>query len=214
MQEHWNRRFAETAADELTWFTERPEHSLRLIEAHSPGPTASVVDVGAGNGLLVDHLLRRHYRDVTLVDLSDEGLAQTRTRLGPTVGDLPAYVTADIREWQPGRSFDIWHDRALFHFMVEEGDRAAYLRALDLGTRPGSLVILSTFAPDGPESCSGLPVRRYDAAALSAVLGPRFDLIHAERTVHVTPRGAEQVFTVAAFRRVVRDLEQGGESGA
>ncbi len=199
LQQHWNRRFSDSAPESLTWFTKAPDHSLALIDRFGPGKDASVIDVGAGNGRLADHLLARGYRDITLLDLSQTALEQTRARLGKDTRNVEL-LACDITTWSPARQFDIWHDRAVFHFMIGKDAQNGYLRALRAATRPGSTIIMATFSPEGPEKCSGLPVQRYDAAALAQRLGPPFTLLFDDRFDHITPGGGRQNFTIAAFR--------------
>lgn len=160
----------------------------------------SLVDIGAGAAALADALLDRGWRDLTLVDISEPALEASRLRLGEKAGRV-CWAVADIRHWRPGRTFDVWHDRAVFHFLAEASDRAGYKRALAEGTRPGGRVILATFAPDGPDKCSGLPVQRYDAASLAGELGGDFKLIDDWRETHVTPWGSEQRFQWCMFER-------------
>ena len=160
-----------------------------------------MLGVGGGASVLVAALLELGYLDLTVLDLSATALEQARTELGDRAGAV-RWVRADVRHWSPPVAYDVWHDRAVFHFHVEPADRAAYLATLRAATVPGSLVVLATFAPDGPASCSGLPVRRYDAAQLAAALGPDYAPVQAGREEHRTPWGAVQPFTRAAFRRL------------
>ena len=198
---HWDHAFEAREETALTWHQEVPQPSLELIETHGPGPGASVIDIGAGTARLVDALLDRGYADITLLDVSETALAATRARLGPR-GASVAFVAADIAEWRPERRWDLWHDRAVMHFLVDEADQAAYRAALLAGTQAGSVVVLGTFSPEGPDRCSGLPVRQWTGAALLSFLGrERFDLLDARPHMHVTPRGARQAFEFSVFRR-------------
>ncbi|NOX73585.1 MAG: class I SAM-dependent methyltransferase [Alphaproteobacteria bacterium] len=145
---HWNSRFATTDPEALTWFDPDAGITVGLLERFGGGEISDLIDVGAGNSRLVDELLAKGVKDLTLFDLSDEALAQTRTRLGPRAGDV-AFLAGDIRDWQPKRQWNIWHDRAVFHFMVSDEDQAAYISNLDLATRAGALILLATFQPGG-----------------------------------------------------------------
>ena len=205
MQHHWDKRFADTNPEALTWFQPEAARSLALIEDHAGGSARSLIDVGAGNSRLVDGLLARDWRDITLVDLSSVALAQTRARLGAAARDV-SFIAADLTAWTPARCWDVWHDRAVFHFMVTKAAQSAYLDALRAGTRAGATVVMATFSPDGPSKCSGLPVQQYSAATLAARLGNTFSLLHDEPYDHVTPKGGVQKFTLAVFRR------RGGEN--
>ena len=198
--DHWRQVYEAKRPDQLSWFQASPAPSLEALDRLGVGPGMSLVDVGAGASSLADALLDRGWEDLTLVDISDAALEASRLRLGPGASKL-GWEAADITNWRPGRTFDVWHDRAVFHFLTQPGDRAAYRRALIEGTHPGSRVILATFAPDGPDKCSGLPVRRYDAAALAAELGNQFRLADDWRETHVTPSGSDQRFQWAVFSR-------------
>lgn len=197
---HWEKVYAEKSPKEVSWYQPRPERSLALIQATGLGPEAALIDVGGGASTLVDNLLQSGYRDLAVLDISGAALAHTRQRLGPAAAEV-AWYEADVTEFRPPRAFDIWHDRAVFHFLTEAADRAAYLEALRAGLRPGGHLILATFALDGPEKCSGLPVQRYDAAALAATLGADFELLGEESEAHLTPAEATQRFGYFHFRR-------------
>jgi len=146
-------------------------------------------------------LLRRGYDNVTVADISAEALTQARANLGEVVSRV-SWVEADVRNHDFGRRFDLWHDRALFHFMVEQDDREGYFSTLDRALHPGGHLILATFGPEGPTECSGLPVRRYDADSISATLGNKFALISSRTTEHRTPSGRSQQFLYAHLRRI------------
>ncbi len=196
-RQHWDGVYATKAEMEVSWYQASPVRSLSMIEAVASAK--SVIDIGAGASLLVDAILDRGY-DVTALDVSSAALARIKTRLGLRAARL-ATIVADVTEWEPARTWGVWHDRAAFHFLTESADQDAYLRALRAGTHPGSSVILACFAPDGPERCSGLPVRRYDVDGLTARLGASYRVIGSEREAHHTPKGAVQNFQYVAFRR-------------
>jgi SAM-dependent methyltransferase len=197
--EHWDRIWSDRDPDGVTWFQETPRRSLDLITSVSTGDDP-VVDVGGGASRLVDHLLDRGYRDVTVVDLASDALAASRARLGERAGHV-TWIVGDARTIALERPVAVWHDRAVFHFLVDDDDRRAYLDRVREHLRPGGHVVIATFAPDGPDRCSGLPVQRYDADGLAAVFGPGFELIRAEREVHVAPTGITQAFQSAVLRR-------------
>jgi SAM-dependent methyltransferase len=174
--------------------------SLRLIAATGLAGSAPVIDVGGGASVLVDGLLEAGFTDVTVLDLSGAALAASRARLGRSAGSV-RWIEADItRADLPPRSFDLWHDRAVFHFLTDRADRQAYLRVLRHALRPGASVVIATFAEDGPERCSGLPVRRYAPSQLHAELGDDFEWLASEREEHVTPGGVLQQFQYSLFR--------------
>lgn len=200
LQEHWDAAYSGKPDDRLSWYQDAPQPSLDLIERHGPGPAASVIDIGAGAAHLADALLARGYGDITLLDISEAALAATRDRLGSGGGRI-RYLAADITRWQPARRWDIWHDRAVMHFLVDAADQHAYRRAFLDGTAAGALAVIGTFAPDGPERCSGLPVRRWSAEELAGFLGPEVTLLESRRHLHETPGGVAQQFDFAVLRR-------------
>ena len=198
-QGHWTRVYAEKAPSAVSWYQAEPAPSLRALHRFGAQPSSSVIDIGGGASNLVDALLRRGWQDVTVLDIAAPALEAARERLGPEAGRVH-WEVADITDWQPARRYDVWHDRAVFHFLTEPEQREAYRRALLAGLAPGGLVILATFALDGPETCSGLPVQRYDPAGLAKELGDAFDLIAGWREEHITPWGSRQSFNWSAFR--------------
>lgn len=198
LSRHWQDAYDARGSRGVSWYESTPRVSLDLIERLGVTSAASVIDVGGGASTLVDELLRRGFGDVTVLDLAGNALAEVARRLpGPPA---PRLLHVDFLSWEPERRYDLWHDRALLHFLVDEDDRETYLRALHAATAPGAGVILGTFAPDAPERCSGLPVRRYSAGELVELLGPGFELAESRREEHVTPGGAIQPFTRIAGR--------------
>lgn len=197
---HWEKVYTTKAETEVSWYQPHSQRSLELISAAAPDPVAEIVDIGGGASRLVDDLLARGYTDLTVLDLSEAALAKSRLRLGSDAGKV-AWVVADITEWHPPRAYDVWHDRAVFHFLTGPEEQAAYLAALRAGTAAGSTVIIATFALDGPQSCSGLPVQRYSPETLSVRLGPAFGLTRQAEEMHETPWGTQQEFSYAVFRR-------------
>ena len=193
----WDEVYATRRADEVSWFQREPEVSLHLVTLYAATESA-VVDVGAGASLLADRLVERGYSDVTLVDLSSVALAQVTERLG----DSPVHViVADVLEWRPDRRYDLWHDRAVLHFLVEEDDRKRYVEKVSATLAPGGFVVIGVFALDGPTHCSGREVHRYDQEALADLFAPAFTLVRSDRELHVTPGGATQPFTWAVLAR-------------
>lgn len=197
---HWERVYAEKGEDALSWFEPRAQTSLALLDDAGIAPRA-IVDIGAGTSRFVDALIARDVPGITLLDLAQTALARTRARLGPDAARV-RFVAADVTTWAPERTFDLWHDRAAFHFLTEPEARAAYVARLREALLPGGHALISTFAADGPERCSGLPVARYDPVDLAAALGRGFALRDARRVVHRTPWGSEQRFQASLFRRV------------
>lgn len=198
-QAHWNAAYAEKSETGVSWFQEVPAQSLASIA--DANPQGSVIDVGGGASRLVDTLLDARRGDLTVLDISAVALDSAKVRLGAHAASV-RWICADITQWKPDRQWDIWHDRAVFHFLTEEPAQDAYIAALTAATRPGSAAIIATFAPSGPQQCSGLPVRRYSPADLAQRLGQAFALYDGAAENHVTPWGAVQDFTYAAFRRL------------
>ena len=196
---HWDDAYAQGETTR-SWFETEPAMSLRMIDAAGVEATASVVDVGGGTSRLVDSLLVRGHTDLTVVDVSAAALRITQQRLG-AAADTVRWVHADIREFAPGRVFDVWHDRAVLHFLTTEDDQHRYREVVDAASRPGTVAVFGCFAPDGPTHCSGLPVVRRDAADLAEFLGDDWARVTTERELHATPGGAVQPFTWAAFVR-------------
>ena len=198
-QAHWNAAYTAKAENQVSWFQETPARSLALIA--KAAPHGSVIDVGGGASRLVDALIEAGHGDITVLDISEVALDRAKTRLGNRAARVK-WIRADITQWTPTRTWDVWHDRAVFHFLTEAAAQDAYVAALTAATHPGSAVILSTFAPTGPEHCSGLPVQRYSPAQLAARLGPGFALYDEALESHLTPWGATQDFAYAALRRI------------
>ena len=186
-------------ADRLAMLSPAP--SLELIAQVGAAPTSAIIDIGGGASRLVDCLIDRGFADITVLDLSAAALDSAKARLGGRANQVH-WVVADATIWEPARTYDIWHDRAAFHFLTEQQDRAAYIARLKRGLKAGGHAIIATFALDGPEKCSGLPVARYDSASLGKTLGPMFQLVHTVRHEHATPWGSQQVFQFSVFRRV------------
>lgn len=198
---HWNDVYATKATDQVSWFQPLATRSLVFIDALALAPTDPIIDVGAGASSLVDALIARGHREITLNDLSAVALDTIRARLAAQtsavtwcVGDITAIAL-------PPQHYALWHDRAVFHFLTEAGQRNAYVDAAFATIRARGHLLITTFAADGPQRCSGLPVCRYDADALAAAFAPRFRLIEAEREAHVTPAGSTQWFQYALLQR-------------
>jgi|AntRauTorcE11898_2_1112593.scaffolds.fasta_scaffold17266_2 SAM-dependent methyltransferase len=195
----WESVYRSKAESETSWFEDRPQVSLDLIAATGATIDAAIVDVGAGASRLVDCLLEQGFHRITVLDLSHTALAKARARL-PDDASVE-WVVANVLDWQPSEHFDVWRDRAAFHFLTDAADQEAYLQVMDRALVPGGHAIIGTFAPDGPEKCSGLPVARYDAALLAERLGPDYRLIQSLMHDHHAPWGSLQQFTFGLFRK-------------
>lgn len=198
--DHWNDVYRTKPESECSWYDPDATESLALFDALRIRSDAAVIDVGAGASHLVDALIDRSFADVTVLDISEEALSVTRARLGPKATTV-TWIASDLLAWRPERTFEVWHDRAVLHFLVDPAERARYRATLEAAIPAEGHVIVGTFAPDGPDRCSGLPVVRYDDRGLSETVGPEFELLHTRRHEHRTPSGAVQPFTWAAFGR-------------
>ena len=196
--EHWDSAYAQ-GEQTRSWFQQYPGPSLRMLDAAGVNPQDSVIDIGGGASPLPDSLLERGHKDLTVLDVSAAALRITQRRLGPT--EHVQWILADLLSWNPHRTYAAWHDRAVFHFITTERDKQRYRATLNTATKPGSVAIFGCFAPDGTQSCSGLPVARYSTADLATTVGDDWTLVAAEREEHHTPAGGVQPFTWAAFRR-------------
>ncbi len=199
-QAHWQHVYTSKDEQAVSWFEAVPSVSLDFIHATGVGPGAAIIDIGGGAARLVDALLDEGFRDLAVLDLSAEALEKTKARLGARIASVQ-WVAADVTTWQPDRHYDVWHDRAALHFLTDAQAQTAYAERVTDAVKPGGHVIIATFAPDGPERCSGLPVVRHDAASLAALFGPAFELIENRPHEHHTPGGAVQRFQFSRFRR-------------
>jgi SAM-dependent methyltransferase len=199
-QAHWEGVYTAKGEKEVSWYQDNPAPSLDLIALTGVSKHASIIDIGGGASRLVDHLLAQGFERLTVLDLSAAALDAAKARLGDKAQKV-RWEVADITKWNPPESYDLWHDRAAFHFLTEQTDQSAYIERVRKAVNPGGHVIIGTFALDGPERCSGLPIVRYDAASLASLLGPEFSLIDARRHDHATPWGAVQRFQFSTFRR-------------
>jgi len=198
---HWDEVWSSRAVDEVSWFRAEPAASLRMIDEAGVRAGDAVVDVGGGASTLPAELLDRGI-DVTVVDISSVALDVARRAMGDLAGAV-RWVAEDVTTWAPSRQYDVWHDRAVFHFLVDPADQTRYVEVASAAVRPGGAVVLGTFAPDGPSACSGLPVVRHDAADLARRFAPAFVLEVQQQEVHRTPAGVEQAFTWVVLRRAV-----------
>lgn len=199
---HWDAVYREKGEQATSWFRPKLVASLRLLAEAGIDPALPAIDVGAGRSTFVDELLDRGVRDVTALDVSAEALSQLRTRLGPR-GDAVHWRVGDATSIAlPAAHYGLWHDRAVFHFLVDDVSRDRYVAQAARAIRPGGHLLVATFAPAGPERCSGLPVRRYDADALAAAFAPAFERVAALAEDHVTPFGKVQPFTYVLLRRI------------
>lgn len=200
-QTHWDTVYAEKHAGQTSWFRPRLDESLRLIDALDVPRDQPVIDVGGGRATLVDDLLARDFADVSVLDLSAVAMAEAQQRLGALAHPVH-WIVGDVTHHEfPASHYALWHDRAVFHFLTDAGEQSRYVASITRAMKPGGYAVIGTFAADGPERCSGLPVARYDAASLAALFEPAFTLITHSRDVHHTPSGNEQAFTYVVLQR-------------
>jgi SAM-dependent methyltransferase len=197
---HWDGVYATKGADEVSWFQENPAISIELIKQTHASSGSAIIDIGGGASRLVDVLLRDGYRAITVLDLSATALELAKERIGPASATVD-WIVADVTTWRPVRQYEVWHDRAAFHFLTDPDERRAYLDCLRSAVAPGGQIIIGTFALDGPEKCSGLPVQRYDSKSLAEQLGASFELVETRSELHRTPWNSNQAFQFSRFRR-------------
>ena len=205
---HWERVYKASAVTDTSWFQEHSAFSLHFIEETGVARVGRIIDVGGGASTLVDDLLDRQFENVTVLDISATALEAARQRLGPRASQV-FWREADITTVQlPFHHYDVWHDRAVFHFLTRAEDRAHYVEAVCRAVKPGGYVIIAAFAPDGPTQCSGLGTMRYSPDTLHSEFGEAFELVESSRETHNTPFGTEQQFIYCRCRRT-RPLRRG-----
>ena len=202
---HWEHIYQDRKATEVSWYQQRPDYSLALISAAGANTSARIIDIGAGASTLVDYLLDAGYQNITVLDIAKSAIEQAKTRLGNRA-DSVVWLEHDISDpnfagLTADGLYDIWHDRAVFHFLTDAQDRTAYVNTLTCALKPGAQAIIATFALNGPEKCSGLEIVRYSPETLSAVLGDAFRLVETRQEDHVTPANALQSFVYCRFIR-------------
>ena len=203
-KDHWESVYQKKASTAVSWFAPQLATSLKFIESTGLGKEACIIDVGGGASTLVDDLLLRGYKNVTVVDLAASALAVAQQRLGDRAGQV-TWLAGDITQMTlPPAMYDIWHDRAVFHFLTDEADRREYIKRVCSAVKEGGYVIIATFGPHGPDKCSGLPVARYSAEQLHGLFGEPFQLVSQVTEEHATPMGAQQEFVYCCCRKQAR----------
>ena len=199
-REHWEEVYSSKSFTEVSWFQPRPERSLQFIKKVAVDLNDAIIDVGGGASTFVDHLLDDGFTDVTVLDIAGKAFEQSRRRLGARADDVE-WIVSDVTVYQPTRKWQLWHDRAVLHFLIDEQDRAHYVDVLGRAITPGGHVVLATFGPEGPLKCSGLEIRRYSIDMVEELLGPGFELQHYELENHETPTGSTQQFLYSCWTR-------------
>lgn len=197
---HWEDVYASKHPSEVSWFQPEPEVSLKLIQRTRISHDGAIIDIGGGASTLTDHLLRADFNDLAVLDIAGSALDHGKRRLGPDA-DRVDWIISDITTWRPTRAFDLWHDRAVLHFLTGPDEQRAYAEVLTAAVRPGGWAIIGGFAPDGPAQCSGLNVAHHDATSLGALFGDAFALLETHGEVHITPQGRDQKFRYHLFAR-------------
>lgn len=199
-QEHWEAIYGKKGSQDVSWYRPHLDRSLLFIDQAALPPDAAIIDVGGGASTLVDDLLARGYRNVTVLDLSEGAIAQAKSRLGPNAVAV-RWLVGDITEvGLPENHYDFWHDRAVFHFLTDDSARQRYVSSVRRSLKPGGHIVVATFGPAGPERCSGLPVARYSAEGIHGQFGGEFTKVGSDHEVHHTPWGGEQEFVYCYCR--------------
>ena len=198
-KEHWEHVYETKRPTELSWFQPVPSKSMAMIRATGVPPEAPIIDVGAGASSLVDVLRNSDYSNVTVLDIANAAIAESRARLGAAASSIK-WISTDVLEWAPIGRYYIWHDRAVFHFLVDQASARTYLNTLRTALVPGGFLVLATFGPEGPDRCSGLEVRRYSIEALTELLEGDFELKSFELEDHTTPTGNVQQYLYSCWQ--------------
>ena len=199
-KEHWEKIYSEKQPDQVSWFQTEPAKSLELITLAGTPKDGRIIDVGGGASVLVDRLLNAGFKNITVLDISNAALEYAKGRLANRAKQVQ-WIVSDVTAFNPSEQFDLWHDRAVFHFLTEETDRRKYAAIVGRSLKPGGHLIVSSFAPDGPNMCSNLAVCRYDAESIRRELGSDFKLIREDSETHVTPWKKDQKFRYFLFVR-------------
>ncbi len=198
---HWEKIYATKELNEVSWYQARPDISLAFLEQFNMPKNAKIIDVGGGDSLLVDYLLEKGYTDVTVLDISEKALQRAKKRLGNRAEKV-TWITADAAEFVATEQYDFWHDRAAFHFLTDEDSISHYIDNVEKNINPGGYLIIGTFSENGPEKCSGLPIRQYSEKTMHAVLQAFFKKIKCLTVEHLTPSQKIQEFIFCSFKRL------------
>lgn len=196
---HWEQVYQSKESTEVSWYQEYPDQSMRMIEKTVASKDDAIIDVGGGASLLVDTLLQKGYTQLAVLDISESALHCAQQRLCERAGQVE-WFAADVTAFAPPHRFALWHDRAVFHFLTAAEDREKYLAVLHSALEPGAHLVIATFAEDGPERCSGLPVERYGSDKIAQTFGEEFELLEQQAETHTTPSGMEQKFNYFLLR--------------
>ena len=200
-KEHWETVYANKDSTEVSWYQQHPQYSLDLIRETGVEHSAHIIDIGGGASMLIDYMLEDGYTNLSVLDISPSAIEQAKLRL-VGLADKVTWIEHDITGFLSDETYDVWHDRAVFHFLTNTIDRSSYVHTMSRALKPGANAIIATFALNGPEKCSGLDVQRYDPDSMIAVLGDSFEFIETITEEHVTPGGATQNFVYCRFRKL------------
>ncbi len=197
---HWQNVYQEKSPLDVSWYQKEPKLSVELIHRAGLSDNEPIIDVGGGASVLVDFLCKEGFTNLSVLDISENALADAKKRLGNLAKNVK-WIESDITEFSSSHKFSLWHDRAVFHFLTNESDRRKYIKALTQALKAGGHLIIATFAIDGPEKCSGLEIVQYDASKLEIELGEEFELLEERKEIHITPANKEQRFVYFRFIR-------------
>lgn len=199
-QQHWDKVYSEKQPTEVSWYEPMPEISLSLIDEFNLEKDAAIIDIGGGDSFLAEFLVSKDFTNVTVVDISQNAIERAKKRMCEKA-DQVTWIVADASDFKPEKKYDLWHDRAAFHFLTEEDQRVNYLRTLFESVKPGGYVIMSTFSDKGPPACSGLPVQRYSVGEMQKLFEKEFSVLSGKSVDHTTPSGGKQNFTICSFQK-------------
>jgi SAM-dependent methyltransferase len=202
-KKHWENIYQSKSTEEVSWFQPRPERSLGIIEGMKLPASAKIIDVGGGDSLLVDHLLDLGYENITVLDISEAAIARAKQRLGARASHVQ-WIVADAATFEPTTQYDLWHDRAAFHFLTQDAEIAHYLHAAHHGLAPNGHLVIGTFSDQGPKKCSGIDIKQYSETNMTEGLSPLFEKINCRTVDHTTPSGGVQNFLFCHFRKRVK----------
>lgn len=199
-QQHWDKVYSEKQPTEVSWYEPMPEISLSLIGDCNLEKDAAIIDIGGGDSFLAEFLVSKGHTDVTVVDISPNAIERAKERMCEKADEVN-WIVADAATFKPTKKYDLWHDRATFHFLIDENDQKNYLKTLFDAVKPGGYVIMSTFSDTGPPTCSGLPVQRYSVGEMQKIFEKEFSVLSGRTVDHTTPSGGIQNFTVCSFQK-------------
>ena len=198
---HWENIYSTKKLNEVSWYQPKPETSLGFIQDLNISKTASIIDIGGGDSFLVDNLLKLGYTNVTVLDISRKAIERAKKRLGKQ-SEQVTFIEADASNFMPSQTYDLWHDRAAFHFLTDEKEIENYIKAAENGVKSSGNMIIGTFAVDGPTKCSGIEIKQYSKTSLSDRFGKQFKKLDCKKLGHKTPFDTIQNFVFCTFQKI------------